>query len=451
MEPHHTNILTNILSNRISLDLAPRGFGKSSIGNIAYCIFRIVQDRNIRILIVSNTQTQSQAFIREIKNQLESNQKLIDLFGTFQDYKKWTETELTVQDRTSVKKESTITALGATGALTGKHADLIICDDITDFESARTEVQRKKLSEWYRTSLLPALEVLGTRYHPLDIYQEMISSGYYAVQTQRAIKEDGTSLWPEKFSLEDLLQKKAELGSLIFSLQFANDISLAKQGHIFRYEWMQFYDTAPANLKIYQGVDLAISDKETADYFVMITVGFEQGTGLYYVLDLYRERISFKQQQDVLKLKAEQWQPLSIGIESNAYQKALGNELIRTTSLPIKQLTTQKDKVSRAQRRSALFENGKIRIRKDMNILIDELCLFPDAAHDDLFDALDFALSTHDMMTMQKPNFPVFAPSVFVSRYGESSSNKQGFDRYLERQRQRGLAQPQPQTKSGVY
>jgi hypothetical protein len=56
-KPHHNNILTNISNNMISLDLAPRGFGKSSIGNIAYCILRIVQDRNIRILIVSNKGT----------------------------------------------------------------------------------------------------------------------------------------------------------------------------------------------------------------------------------------------------------------------------------------------------------------------------------------------------------------------------------------------------------
>lgn len=419
IEPHHNNILTNILTNRISLDLAPRGFGKSSIGNIAYCIYRIIQDRNIRILIVSNTQTQSQAFIREIKNQLESNQKLIDLFGIFQDDRKWTESELTVKGRTSVKKESTLTALGASGQLTGKHADLIICDDITDFESSRTDIMRTKLSQWYRTALLPALEpegelkVLGTRYHPMDIYQEMISSGFYTTKIQQAILPDGSSLWPEKFSVEDLLQKKSELGSLIFSLQFQNDISLAKQGHIFRYEWMQFYETAPANLKIYQGCDLAIAQTETSDYFVMMTIGFDQGTGIYYVLDMYRERISFKQQQDVIKLKAMQWQPLTIGIESNAYQKALGSELIRTTSLPIKQLITQKDKVSRAQRRSALFENGKIRIRKDMNILIDELCLFPDAAHDDTFDALDFALTTHDA-AVHTPVLPSFMPSFGV-------------------------------------
>jgi predicted phage terminase large subunit-like protein len=456
--PHHSNILTNVSTHMISLDLAPRGFGKSTIGDVSYCISKIVQNRNIRILIVSNTQTQAQAFVREISNQLGGNEKLVDLFGSFSENSaKWTEAELTVSGRTSPKKESTLTALGASGSVISKHFDIIIADDICDFENCRTELQRKKLSEWYRTALLPTLEpgtgelhILGTRYHPYDLYQDMIATGLYQVQVQSAINND-SSLWPEKFTLDELLTKKSELGSLIFNLQYQNDISLAKQGHIFRYEWMQFYEVAPVNLKIYQGVDLAISDKETADYFVLLTIGFEQATGLYYVLDIYRERISFNQQVGVIKHKAEQWNPLSIGIESNAYQKALGNELIRTTSLPIKQLTTQKDKVSRAQRRSALFENGKIRIRKDMTALIDELCLFPDAAHDDMFDALDIALSTHDLMNVRKPAIPYLGGSYMAFKDGTNSGGAVGFDRYLETQRLRTKALSQPKYKSGVY
>jgi predicted phage terminase large subunit-like protein len=457
MRPHHRAILSHILSNRISLNLCSRGHGKSTIGNIAFCIYKIIQDRNIRILVVSNTNIQAISFLRECKNQFESNTKLLDLFGTFQATQKWTESEMTVAGRTSIKKESTLTALGATGALTGKHFDIIIADDITDFESSRTELQRTKLSEWYRTSLLPSLEpggqlvVLGTRYAPTDLYQELVNSGQYNVQVQRAIMEDGTPLWPGKFPIEDLLRKKEELGSLIFDLQFQNSIELARAGHIFKYEWLTFYDTAPATLKIYQGVDLAIAQSETSDYFVLCTIGHDTKTGLFYVLDIFRQRLSFNSQLDIIKKKAQQWNPVSIGIESNAYQKALSGELIRTTSLPIKQLTTQKDKVSRAQRRSALFENGKIRIRKDMTVLIDELCLFPDSAHDDTFDALDFALSTHDIMNMPKPTIPVFPPSFFVSRDGQTSSDKQGFDRYLERQRLRIKALSQPQYKSGVY
>jgi predicted phage terminase large subunit-like protein len=158
---------------------------------------------------------------------------------------------------------------------------------------------------------------------------------------------------------------------------------------------MQFYERPPDGLKIYQGIDLAISEKETADYFVLITIGTD-ANGNIYILDLYRDRLSFKSQQEIIKIKAQQWQPVSIGVEINQYQRALAQELIRTTNLPIRELQTTKDKVIRAQRRSALFENKKVFLRKDMTAFIDELCLFPDASHDDIFDAFDFAVTVSE-------------------------------------------------------
>lgn len=401
VEPHHHKILEHIIRNKKTLDLAPRGFGKSTIGSIAFSLWKIVQNRNIRILIVSNTETQAQAFIREIRAHLEGNPKLLELFGGFKS-DKWTETELFVSDRTTVTKEGTITALGASGAVITKHFDIILADDLADFENSRTEHQRKKLSEWYRTALLPCLEphgelhVIGTRYHPSDLYQALIDSKQYSAQIQRAI-QGNVSLWASKFSLDFLIKKKEELGSIIFDLQFQNDITLAKQGRIFRYEWMQFYEHAPGpeNLKIYQGVDLAISEKETADYFVICTIGINT-IGDIYVIDLYRDRLSFKSQQEIIKIKGEQYRPLQIGIEGNQYQRALSQELTRTTNLPIQELQTIRDKVTRAQRRSALFENRKVFLRRDMTVFIDEFCLFPDASHDDIFDAFDFAVTASE-------------------------------------------------------
>ncbi len=400
VESHHQRIIQHITGSRKTLDLAPRGFGKSSIGSIAFTLWKIIQNRNIRILIVSNTQMQAEAFLREIKAHLEGNPRLLDLFGSFKS-DKWTESELFISGRTTTAKEATITALGASGAVITKHFDVIIADDIVDFENARTELQRKKLSEWYRTALLPTLEphgelhLLGTRYHPNDLYQETINSGQYSIQTQRAILPGNVSLWPSKFPISSLIRKKEELGSLIFDLQFQNDIALAKQGRIFRFEWMQYYERAPENLKIYQGVDLAISERETADYFVLMTIGIDANENIY-ILDIYRDRLSFKSQQELIKIKGQQWQPVSIGVEANAYQRALSQELIRTTNLPVKELSTIKDKVTRAQRRSALFENRKVFIRKEMTAFIDELCLFPDAAHDDMFDAFDFAVTASE-------------------------------------------------------
>ena len=47
-------------------------------------------------------------------------------------------------------------------------------------------------------------------------------------------------------------------------------------------------------------------------------------------------------------------------------------------------------------RRSANFENHKVYFREDMDDLEECLLLFPEVDHDDLFDALDFAMTMAD-------------------------------------------------------
>lgn len=59
-------------------------------------------------------------------------------------------------------------------------------------------------------------------------------------------------------------------------------------------------------------------------------------------------------------------------------------------------LTDLKDKVTRAMRRSANFENHKVYFREGMDDLEECLLLFPEVDHDDLFDALDFAMTMAD-------------------------------------------------------
>lgn len=397
--PHHQAILSQITGHKRTLTLAPRGHGKSTVGTVIYCLWKVLVNPDVRILICSNTDRQAKSFMREIKAHLES-EKITRLFGDLQG-PKWSDEEITLANKSKITKESTITALGSSGQVITRHFDVLIADDIVDFENARTQGQREKLKEWFYTSLLPTLEpdgelhIYGTRYHPFDLYQSLIDSGEYEVQIMRALNEDNQALWPELFPAEYLQRIKQEVGSLIFNMQYQNDVELAKEGSIFKYEWLQFYQPyeLPRDFKVYMGVDLAISQRETADYFAIAVVGIDEETNNIYVLDIYKDRLSFKQQQEAIKRKNERWQPVRIAIESNQYQAVLA-QVLADAHLPIKQVHTTKDKVSRAQQCSALFENGQVYIRSDMSSLTDELVLFPDVEHDDQVDALMLALET---------------------------------------------------------
>lgn len=430
LQPLHASIIHNVSDNQASMDLAPRGHGKSTIGDVDFCITEVLRNPDIRIMIGSKTQTQASAFLKEIRTHFEQNVNLIRIFG---DWKKsrdnvWNDKEFTVNRRTVIKKEATVSALGASGAVVSKHFDIIIGDDLVGFENARTEAQRKVLKEWFYSSLYPTLEpdgeihILGTRYSPMDLYEDLIKSKNYKINVQQAITvKDGQeySLWESKFSLEKLRSIREEAGLIIFNMQYQNNTELAK-GKIFKYKYFKHFEEYDIDydlnrvrvkvldsqgvpywipVRIYMGADLAISEDETSnnDYFVLTVIGVDKNKNVY-VLDYLKERLTFNAQLNAILDYGKNKFPMveRIGVETVQYQKSLAQEIRRLSLLPVVNIQTSKDKVTRAMRRSALFENGKVWFRIGMDDLEECLLLFPEVDHDDLFDGLDFALTVAD-------------------------------------------------------
>lgn len=430
LQPLHASIIHNVSDNQASMDLAPRGHGKSTIGDVDFCITKVLRNPDIRIMIGSKTQTQASAFLKEIRTHFEQNVNLIRIFG---DWKKsrdnvWNDKEFTVNRRTVIKKEATVSALGASGAVVSKHFDIIIGDDLVGFENARTEAQRKVLKEWFYSSLYPTLEpdgeihILGTRYSPMDLYEDLIKSKNYKINVQQAITvKDGQeySLWESKFSLEKLRSIREEAGLIIFNMQYQNNTELAK-GKIFKYKYFKHFEEYDIDydlnrvrvkvldsqgvpywipVRIYMGADLAISEDETSnnDYFVLTVIGVDKNKNVY-VLDYLKERLTFNAQLNAILDYGKNKFPMveRIGVETVQYQKSLAQEIRRLSLLPVVNIQTSKDKVTRAMRRSALFENSKVWFRIGMDDLEECLLLFPEVDHDDLFDGLDFALTVAD-------------------------------------------------------
>lgn len=211
------------------------------------------------------------------------------------------------------------------------------------------------------------------------------------VLVSKAVGDDGRALWESYYPLDTLEKKRADAGRIIFGLQYQNDARLAG-GAVFRKSDFRFRDRAPDGLHVYQGVDLAISRKDTADYFALVTVGYDRAADEYYVLDALRDRLSFRRQAETVAECARRWNPRRIGVESVAYQAALA-DVLAEARLPVKKINRASDKVVRAWRLSALFEAGKIFLRPADREIADELAAFPDGGHDDLFDALETAVS----------------------------------------------------------
>jgi predicted phage terminase large subunit-like protein len=398
LEPFHHRWIEHQQRSRKSLILAPRGFGKSSSCTILYILWRVAADPNLRVAIIGNTSSQAEALLSEVK-QLAQSEPFSEVFPEIKAGERWTNSDVTFSTKTSVTKEANITALGAEGAIISRHFDLIIGDDLVNQENSRTDLQRKKLETFFFQTLMACLEphgsihLVGTRYDHGDLYGTLIASSYkQCARIDQAIQKDGTSLWEEKFSIKQLRQMQIDYGSANFAMQYQNDASLS-QGEIFKEDWIQFYSTAPEFKFVVQGVDLAISSKQDADYFAMVTIGIDYNHCIY-ILDAYRNKLSFLGQQQVIIQKFKRFDPATVTIESNAYQAAQIHALRATEpTIRLAPLNTYRDKVTRARRISSYFESKRVFFRRDMVDLIDELLRMPNGDHDDLFDAMEFAIS----------------------------------------------------------
>jgi len=216
------------------------------------------------------------------------------------------------------------------------------------------------------------------------------------------------------FSIDWLEERKRQMGSAIFASQYQNDTELMK-GDIFREEGFRTSDAEPdwSRFEFWIGCDPAAtkadvvtsSRKATSDYWTIVVggrerigdEGWEHGRE-FYVREVWRARCTKQEYLDQLKLLNERYRPRRVLIESVAAQEYLAQDAER--HMPVKRVERTKDKVSRAYWLQAYFENGQIlfpakHLQRGANVwqaLQDELVLFPQAEHDDLFDGLQTAV-----------------------------------------------------------
>ena len=147
--------------------LAPRDHGKTE-AFISFVAGLIAEDRNIRILWVSETVGVGKKRLGRVKNLLESERFQEDWcsapdegFGPLNTgAEKWTETMFYVA-RSKASVDPTFEVAGIGGAITGGHFDVILFDDVETTKTVYTAAQRAKTRSWYTETVLPMLSAGG--------------------------------------------------------------------------------------------------------------------------------------------------------------------------------------------------------------------------------------------------------------------------------------------------
>jgi phage terminase large subunit-like protein len=196
----------------------------------------------------------------------------------------------------------------------------------------------------------------------------------------------------------------------------------AMKGEIFQYDNCQLIniDEVPENIKVYVGVDLAIKQSESADLFAMVAIGVDYALN-YYFLDYLEGHYRFNTQTKKIFEFYEKFDPIRIGVESNAYQESQiqnieyeeekhnkkNKNIEDKIKIPIFPVVTLKDKVTNAWKLSPDFEDKRVFFVKTprVHIAIERFVLFPNGPKD-LFDAYNIAVTASKKKKRRKRSQP---------------------------------------------
>ena len=367
-------------SNRRRLLInVPPEHAKSTVMTVNYATYRIAMDPNIRIVIVSQTQTRAKEFLYSIKQRLTEDNwaKMHGVYGPAGGWKEtadqWTADRIYLE-RSSGEKDPTVQAIGMGQQIYGTRADLIILDDVVTTTNAH---EWEKQLNWLQKMVITRvgatgmLIIAGTRVSSVDLYKEIRNpdnwSGDRSPFTYLAMpavlefadkKDDWVTLWPysdriwdgadpewdpelfvqneqgyyPKWGGKQLHQRRSEVNPSTWALVYQQQD--VEEDAIFppilvNSAINRFRKPGPLKLgnpghpQDGQWVTIIGFDPAMVGQAAMVALAVDRNTGQRMVLDVYN---MFDPTPGKIRELIEDWvtrfQPLEIRVETNAHQKA---------------------------------------------------------------------------------------------------------------------------------
>jgi predicted phage terminase large subunit-like protein len=397
---------------------APREHAKSTAITHAFVLTKVLFRDKEFVLIVSDTEGQAAEFLGDIRKELIENEALRKTFGVKRLLK---DTEANIICQMADGHRFRIIAKGSEQKVRGlkwrgKRPDLIVCDDLENDEIVMNPERREKFRKWFMKALIPCgsdtchVRVVGTILHLDSMLQRLINNRNWKHLFYEAHNPDFSEiLWPEKFPKERLMAIRQDFidegDSEGYAQEYLNrPVEIANA--FFNKDYFYDFDRENGkallpNLEYFAAADFAISEKEKADYTVILVAGVAPD-GTLYVVDAKRGRWDSERIIEELIATQKHWEPHIFTFETEKIDKAIGpfleREMMRQrVYLNIHKETPGKSKVLRARSIQGMHKAGAIRYDKEASWYPDfesELMMVADSGprgkHDDYFDTFAY-------------------------------------------------------------
>ncbi len=443
-------IVESALGQRVAI-AAPRGNAKSSITSLIFIIWCIVYKKKHFIILLSDTSSQAEEFLSNIRNEIESNDRLIADFGKLVG-DTWKADDIITSNQVRVL------ALGARKKIRGrrfgdKRPDLIIGDDMENDENTVNPEQRKKNANWFFKAVSKAgnintdIIIIGTIIHYDSLLSTLLNNPVYQAKIFKAVKKFSESLlwneweeiylsmteddkrleinpakqfyldhekemlegvevlWPAGQPYYNLMEMRLTEGPASFDSEYQNN-PINPEDCLFQEEWFAFiaepdWDNYEA---FFCGVDPSMGKTAKSDPSAIIWLGKHKEGYLDIIHASIERRHPDQILNDIFSSASELitnhgGTPISaVGIESVQFQEYF-RDTVTTESrkrgfyLPVVSTDNQTSKKEiRIQTLQPLVKNGIIRFNRQYRKLIEQMRFYPLADHDDGPDALEMAV-----------------------------------------------------------
>ena len=411
--PHHqklARIFEEIeagVKKRVVVNIAPR-HGKSEMISYLAPAWYLGRNPHKKVIMGSHTADLAVNFGRRVRN-LVGSEAYHDVFP---------QVELQADSKSASRWGTNFNgeyfAIGVGGALAGRGADLFIIDDPHSEQEAkqlRPEVFEPAW-EWFQSGpiqrLMPggSIIVVMTRWSKLDLTGKILdhmtknedAEPWEVVEFPAILNEK--PLWPEFWSLEELLAKKASMDIRYWNAQYMQD-PVSEEGALIKRDWWQVWDKdqPPQCEFMIMALDAAQETNNRADYNALTVWGvfYNEETKNYNIilLNAIKKRLEFPDLKALVLEEYKDWEPDSFIVEKKSNGAALYQEL-RRMGVPVSEFTPGKgqDKLSRVNSVTDLFSSGIVWApdRRWAHEVVEECNDFPAGTHDDLVDSTTLAL-----------------------------------------------------------
>lgn len=325
----------------------------------------------------------------------------------------------------------------------GKRPELAIIDDVITDEDAKSDVEMSKINETIYSKVAPALDptrrkivLNGTPFNKNDIMTQAVESGAWKVNVYPICQEfpcernDFVGAWESRFSYDfvkeqyDFCVASGTLDS--FQREYMLRITSASDRIIKEHE-VRWFSRHPLmrkkqNYNFYITTDFAVSQKQTADYTVIMVWAYDS-KGNWFLIDgtIGRQGMDITI-NDIYKYVIE-YNPMSVGIEVTGQQRGfldiLKQEQVKRNvffSFAIDSTTHTEgirpvsDKLTRMKLVAPMFAKGQVFFPTELQgtqliaELMEEISL---ATHSGLRSKHDDCLDAVSMLINLTPTAPV--------------------------------------------